>query len=100
MAIRRVTMEEIRNLPPLTEERIKEIKDFKEDFSDPECPRLTPEQINKGKRSYEVHPEWYKPRKSKITIMVDNDILAALKSEGKGYQTKINSILRKAVLGA
>ena len=28
------------------------------------------------------------------------DVLDALKAEGKGYQTRINKILRKAVLGA
>ena len=32
--------------------------------------------------------------------MIDNDVLAALKAEGKGYQTRINSILRKEVMGA
>lgn len=32
--------------------------------------------------------------------MIDNDVLAALKAEGKGYQTRINAILRKEVMGA
>ena len=32
--------------------------------------------------------------------MIDNDVLAALKTEGKGYQTRINAILRKEVMGA
>ena len=31
---------------------------------------------------------------------IDKDILEALKAEGKGYQTRINKILRDAVLGA
>ena len=33
-------------------------------------------------------------------IKIDKDVLDALKAEGKGYQTRINKILRKAVLGA
>ncbi|MBR3600728.1 MAG: BrnA antitoxin family protein, partial [Lachnospiraceae bacterium] len=29
---------------------------------------------------------------------IDLDVLEALKAQGKGYQTRINSILREAVL--
>lgn len=45
---------------------------------------------------------WYRtvPVKQQISIKIDNDILEALKAEGKGYQTRINKILRDAVLGA
>ncbi|RJQ52657.1 MAG: 3-oxoacyl-ACP synthase [Desulfobacteraceae bacterium] len=32
--------------------------------------------------------------KTLITIRVDSDVLEWLKSQGKGYQTKINAILR------
>lgn len=99
MAIKRVTMEEARKIPPMSEEEKRELENHVDtDFSD--CPRLTAEQLKEAKRGYEVHPEWYKPTKSKITIMIDNDVLAALKAEGKGYQTKINAILRKEVMGA
>jgi len=42
--------------------------------------------------------------KSRMTIMLDDDIIehsrAQAESEGVGYQTLINSILRKAVMGA
>ena len=34
------------------------------------------------------------PGKKQITIRLDNDILAWLKSQGRGYQTRINAILR------
>ena len=100
MGIKSVTLDDIKKMPPLTEEENKELEEFQEDFKDPECLPLTTEQIAKGRRLYEIHPEWYKPTKSKITIMIDNDVLAALKSGGKGYQTRINAILRKEVLGA
>ena len=45
---------------------------------------------------------WYRtvPVKQQISIKIDKDILEALKAEGKGYQTRINKILRDAVLGA
>ena len=31
--------------------------------------------------------------------LTENDVLAALKAMRKGYQSRINNILRKAVLG-
>ena len=48
-----------------------------------------------------MHPEWFDvvPKKKRISILIDVDILETLKSEGRGYQTRINSILREAVFG-
>jgi uncharacterized protein (DUF4415 family) len=40
----------------------------------------------------------YKPTKTSTTVRVDSDVLVWLKSKGKGYQTRINEILRKAML--
>ncbi|WP_245256877.1 BrnA antitoxin family protein [Bartonella grahamii] len=37
-------------------------------------------------------------RKLLLTVRVDSDMLAWLKSQGKGYQTRINAILRDATL--
>ncbi len=34
------------------------------------------------------------PTKKQLTIRLDEDILTWLKSQGKGYQTRINHILR------
>jgi uncharacterized protein (DUF4415 family) len=34
------------------------------------------------------------PTKKQLTIRVDSDVLAWLKGQGKGYQTRINHILR------
>jgi uncharacterized protein (DUF4415 family) len=42
-------------------------------------------------------PSLYKPVKKDVHIKLDADILAWLKSGGKGYQTRINAILRKAM---
>lgn len=35
--------------------------------------------------------------KQQITIRLDADVVDALKSTGKGWQTRLNSILRKAL---
>ena len=40
----------------------------------------------------------YKPTKTSTTVRVDSDVLVWLKSKGRGYQTRINEILRKAML--
>ena len=83
----------------LSDEEKKIINEAKPVESD-DCPFMTKEELEELKHWSKVHPQWYKPTKSKITIMIDNDVLAALKAEGKGYQTRINAILRKEVMGA
>ena len=41
---------------------------------------------------------YYRPTKQATTVRIDSDVLAWLKSRGRGYQTKINSILREALI--
>jgi uncharacterized protein (DUF4415 family) len=36
-------------------------------------------------------------RKQRISIMLDPDVIARLKVDGKGWQTRANDILRKAL---
>ena len=37
---------------------------------------------------------FYRPVKETVTIRLDADVLDWLKQEGKGYQTRVNKILR------
>lgn len=39
-----------------------------------------------------------KPVKQSVTIRIDADLLAVLKGYGKGYQAKVNEILRSVVM--
>ena len=48
-------------------------------------------------RSKAVVGKFYRPIKTPLTIRLDADVVAWLKAEGKGYQTRINSILRQAM---
>ncbi len=41
--------------------------------------------------------KFYRPIKKSLTIRLDADVLAWLRSEGKGYQTRINGLLRQAM---
>ena len=88
---------------PLTEEDKKIINSAKPVITE-DCPEMTDFQLKKFKPWYEVNPNGnniYKVsvKKTAINLRIDNDVLAALKATGKGYQTKINNILRKAILG-
>jgi uncharacterized protein (DUF4415 family) len=40
---------------------------------------------------------FYRPIKKPLTIRIDADVLAWLKSQGKGYQTRLNNLLRAAM---
>jgi uncharacterized protein (DUF4415 family) len=58
------------------------------DHSD--VPQLPPAQWAKG-----VIGKYYRPLKSQISLRVDNDVLAWLKSKGQGHLSRINAILRE-----
>ena len=42
--------------------------------------------------------KFYRPRKKPVTIRLDADVIAWLKADGPGYQTKANGLLRHAML--
>ena len=43
--------------------------------------------------------KFYRSIKKPVTIRVDADVLAWLKRQGSGYQTRINKLLREAMEG-
>ena len=45
-----------------------------------------------------VRSKWYRPVKQAVSIRLDADVLAWLKAKGRGYQTKVNSLLRARML--
>jgi uncharacterized protein (DUF4415 family) len=42
--------------------------------------------------------KFYRPQKKPVTMRLDSDVIAWLKSDGPGYQTKANFLLRHAML--
>jgi uncharacterized protein (DUF4415 family) len=42
--------------------------------------------------------KFYRPEKKPVTIRLDSDVIAWLKAEGRGYQTRANLLLRHAML--
>ncbi len=56
-----------------------------------DIPELTEEDFSRG------HFKYWKPVKKSITFRIDLDNLSWLQSEGtKGYQTKLNDVIRWA----
>ena len=73
--------------------RIAALPDSGIDTSD--IPQLTEEQWANG-----VRGRFYRPVKQQITARIDADVLNWLKSGGKGYQARLNAILRREMLAA
>ena len=67
-----LTLDELKMMPPLSKERTEEIANFKEDFSDDDCPRLSKSELQEFKQWYEIHPESLQTC-SKESISVLND---------------------------
>lgn len=49
----------------------------------------------KALQSNKKFQQMYAPRKKTITLRIDEDILAVLKKDGRGYQTRLNGMLRE-----
>ena len=45
-----------------------------------------------------VQGKFYRPVKQAVSMRLDSDIVAWLKKPGKGYQTRVNDILRQIML--
>lgn len=84
-------------LPPLTEAQEDNLKRLAampdEEINYDDIPKLTEAQLSGMQRG-----AFYRPVKKQITARVDADVLAWLKSQGKGYQSRMNAILRNAML--
>jgi uncharacterized protein (DUF4415 family) len=68
--------------------RVDRMKDAEIDYSD--IPAL-------DKSFYKKATEAWPPAKQQLTIRLDADVLNWLKAHGRGYQTRINRILRAAM---
>ena len=60
-----------------------------------DIPELSDEAWSAG-----VRGRFYRPLKQQITARVDADVLDWLKSQGKGYQSRMNAILRREMLAS
>jgi uncharacterized protein (DUF4415 family) len=90
---------DLANLPPLTAAEEAELSalarrpDGEIDYSD-----IPPTSEDFWKNA--TRRPFYKPTKTSTTIRIDSDVLAWFRSQGKGYQSRINAILRRAMLSS
>ena len=45
-----------------------------------------------------IRNPYYRPLKEQLTLRLDADVVAWLRHQGKGYQTRLNEMLRTAML--
>lgn len=87
---------DLANPPPLTDAQRAEIDALSEDAIDtsdiPVLRDIASQEFIRGK--------YYRPTKTSTTVRLDSDVLAWLRSQGRGYQTRINAILRREMLAA
>ncbi|RWX76630.1 cytoplasmic protein [Neorhizobium lilium] len=87
------------NLPPLTDkqkaelEALSQLPDEEIDYSDIAA-------LADDKLEHMARGRLYRPVKQQITARVDADVLEWLKSQGKGYQARMNAILRREMLAS
>lgn len=96
---------DLANLPPLTEahkaecDALAAMPDAAIDYSD--IPPLTEEFWASAARGRFFRPtETFRPTKTSTTVRIDSDVLAWLRGQGRGYQTRLNAILRREMLAA
>jgi uncharacterized protein (DUF4415 family) len=82
--MRRLTKEQRRDIRAIAAKKDEDI-----DFSDAP-PILDWTGVEIGK--------FFRPKKKPVTMRLDSDVIAWLKSDGRGYQTKANGLLRHAML--
>lgn len=88
---------DLANLPSLTKKQKADLAtlaarpDSEIDFSD--IPPLTEDFWKNA-----VRGKYYKPTKTSTTVRIDSDVLAWLRAQGKGYQSRLNAILRRKML--
>ncbi len=82
--MRKLTKEQKRDIRAIAAKRDEDI-----DFSDaPAVFEWSGAEIGK----------FYRPTKKPVTMRLDSDVIAWLKADGRGYQTKANWLLRHAML--
>jgi len=94
-----VTHVDLANLPPLTEKQKAELAALaarpESEIDHSDIPPLSEEFWK-----HAVRGRFYKPIKTSTTVRIDADVLAWLRAQGKGYQSRINAILRREMLAS
>ena len=93
-------------IPPMTDEDEKRVQ--AQIAADPDAPEATDEELAQARPFVDVFPQFAesirrargRPQvdspKQQVSLRLDPDVIAAYKNSGKGWQSRVNDILRKA----
>ena len=85
----------VKGIPKLTERQREDLRKLDampdDDIDTSDIPEVT------DFSGFEVG-RFYRPIKETVTIRLDSDVLHWLKQGGKGYQSRLNTILRKEMV--
>lgn len=96
------------HIPPISDAEEAEIQ--QEIASDPDSPEATDEELAKARPFADAFPEFMESirrtrgrplsdtRKQQISLRLDPDVVAKFKATGKGWQARMNEILKQAKL--
>lgn len=95
-------------IPPLTDKQEAEIQT--KIASDPDNPEARDEELSRARPFAEVFPELAESirrsrgrpivevRKQQVSLRLDPEVIAKFKATGKGWQARVNEILKQAKL--
>ena len=91
----------LETLPPLTDAQRVHLKALSaqpaSEIDSSDIPVMTDAEWAKTER---VRGHLYRPIKQIVTARLDGDVLEWLKSHGRGYQSRMNAILRREMLAS
>ncbi|HEV2646134.1 MAG TPA: BrnA antitoxin family protein [Acidobacteriaceae bacterium] len=86
---------------PLTDEERAELEALKNrpdsEIDTSDIPEWTDEMFKRAVRGRDVMKYW-RPVKQAVSLRLDADVLAWLKKDGQGYQTRANQMLRERMM--
>ena len=91
-----MTLDDLDRIPPMTPEELALLEKTPIVY-DKDSPKLTKEQLAQFVPYYLADSMMYKPRKADVHLKIDIDVLEAFKAQGKGYQTRMNEVLRNYI---
>ncbi|MDZ7683868.1 MAG: BrnA antitoxin family protein [Gammaproteobacteria bacterium] len=65
-----------------------------DDIDTSDVPEITPEEFARSALRKGLRPV---PKKRQVTLRIDEDVLDWFRAQGRGYQTRINAVLRAFV---